>query len=74
MRYIKNWILGMYAKGWSVSQDERIAYAWFNLAVKQGLEQSTENRNRMTKRMTAAQLIETQKMLSQCIARNYKDC
>ena len=72
--YAQNELGMMYAEGWGVPQDERIAYVWFNLAVKQGLEQSTENRNRMTKNMTAAQLIEAQEMLRQCIARRYKGC
>ena len=50
----------MYANGTGVPQDDVLAYAWLNLAVEQGNELASENKDKLRTRMTANQMARAQ--------------
>ena len=52
----------MYESGLSVPQDYILAHMWFNLAAAQSNKQATDNRDRLVKQMTPAQIVEAQKL------------
>lgn len=52
----------MYSNGTGVPQDDLLAHMWFNLAAAQGDEAATFTRDRIAKKMTAAQITEAQKL------------
>ena len=65
---------GMYARGQGFLQDNVIARMWFNLAASKGNEGAVESRDLIAKQMTAASIEEAQRLASECLARQYKDC
>ena len=52
----------MYANGTGVPQDDVLAYAWLNLAVEQGNELASENKDKLWTRMTANQIARAQEL------------
>lgn len=54
-----------YVMGQGVPQDNVLAYMWYALAVKQGLEEITVFRDRLSERMTSAQLDEAKKLVQE---------
>ena len=52
----------MYANGTGVPQDDVLAYAWLNLAVEQGNELASENKDKLRTRMTANQMARAQEL------------
>jgi len=54
----------MYADGRGVPQDYVEAHKWFNILAAVGFEQVVESRNRLTKKMTPAQIAEAQRLAS----------
>ncbi len=52
----------MYANGKGVPQDYTLAHMWFNLAGVSGDKKAAENRNRVAKNMTPAQVAEAQRL------------
>ena len=57
------WDLGaLYAKGQGVTQDYIAAHMWFSLAAAQGDEMSREERDRVAKAMSPAQIAEAQRL------------
>jgi TPR repeat protein len=54
----------MYEKGWGVPQDYEQAHMWFNLAASAGgtnRDWAVENRDRVARKMTPAQIAEAQR-------------
>ncbi|MYN26943.1 tetratricopeptide repeat protein [Duganella levis] len=67
--------LGMaYLNGQGVKQDDVTAHMWFNLAAAMGIERARNNRDLLSKRMTADQIAEAQKMAHECQERHFKEC
>jgi len=68
-----------YGKG--VPQNYVLAHMWYNLAASQGDEESLnsqklmiENRDRIARLMTPAQIAEAQALAARCRASDYRDC
>jgi TPR repeat protein len=56
------------------NQDAIRAHMWWNIAASQGHKGGAENRDKVVKEMTPAQLTEAQKLASECVAKSYKGC
>jgi two-component system chemotaxis response regulator CheY len=52
----------MYANGVDVPRDYVVSYMWFNLAATQGNDDAIKARSLLTKKMTAEQITEAQRM------------
>ena len=52
----------MYDNGLGVPQDYVQAHLWYNLAAAQGFDLAWENREKVTNKMTPAQLAEAQRL------------
>jgi TPR repeat protein len=52
----------MYDRGRGIMQDYILAHMWFNLAANQESEIGRQNRDRMAKKMTPAQIAEAQRL------------
>jgi len=57
-----------------VPQDFVRAYMWTSLGATAGDSKVSENRDRLTKQMTPAQLAEAQKLARDCQGRRFKGC
>ena len=67
--------LGMlYAYGGGVPQDYAKAHMWLSLAATQGNKDVAKERDKVAMKMTPAQLVEAQRLVQQCQARQYKGC
>ena len=64
----------MYDEGKGVKQDYVRAYMWFNLAASKGYKNGSKNREKVTKKMTPAQIADAQKMVRDCEKKKYKNC
>ena len=64
----------MYANGEGVLTDNRRAYMWLNLASYNGSEKGGENKDKIAKDMTSAQIDKAQDMSSRCLNSGYTDC
>jgi TPR repeat protein len=68
----------MYEDGQGVPQSYVQAYMWYNLAVSQVPTSDRDFvinlRNRVTAKMTSAQIAEGQRMSEHCLRSNYADC
>ena len=64
----------MYDEGKGVKQDYVRAYMWFNLAASKGYKNGSKNREKVTKKMTPAQIADAQKMARDCEKKKYKNC
>ena len=64
----------MYAKGEGVLQDNVTAHMWFNIAGANGAEDGRDNREKIERKMTPADISEAQKRARICMASNYTDC
>jgi TPR repeat protein len=64
----------LYQNGQGVTQDYVTAHMWFNLAGSLGYTSGRENRDKMEKSMTQAQIAEAQRRARVCQANNYKNC
>ncbi len=64
----------MYSNGEGVIQDYVRAHMWFNLSASQGNKNAKKNREKVTKKMTPAQIAEAQKMARDCEKKNYMNC
>lgn len=64
----------MYDNGRGVPQDAPTAYMWVNIAAASGNKDATENRDKITRRMTPSQVEKGQDLTRACIAKNYKGC
>ncbi len=57
-----------------VLQDYATAYVWYYIAVSNGYETATENRDNIAKSMAAEQITAAQALARRCIKSNYKNC
>jgi len=64
----------MYDNGEGVIQDYVRANMWFILVTSKGEEKARKNREEVTKKMTPAQIDESQKMARDCEKKKYKNC
>ena len=64
----------MYANGEGVLQDNVTAHMWFNIAGANGDEDGRDNREKIERKMTPADISEAQKRARICMASNYTDC
>ena len=64
----------MYDNGEGVLTDYRRAYMWYNLASYNGNKLGGENKDKLAKEMTPADLSKAQDMSSLCLESNYTDC
>ena len=64
----------MYAEGQGVLQDNALAHMWFNIAGANGEKGGADNRAKIEKAMTPAQIAEAQKLARECMAKKYKNC
>ena len=63
-----------YKKGTGVLSDKVLAHMWLNVAVANGDGFSAQDRARIEKEMTAAQVAEAQKLARQCMKKKFKGC
>ena len=54
----------MYEHGWGVTRDNVAAFIWYHRAAAQGSDWAANRRNRLAKRMNAAELVAARKRLS----------
>jgi uncharacterized protein len=64
----------IYANGAGVLQDSVLAHMWFNMSGANGNKKGPDNRARIEKSMTPAQIAEAQKLARECMAKKYKGC
>jgi len=65
----------MYADGQGVAQDYLKAHMWFNIAAIDGnSEDAASKRDKISKKMTPAQVEKAQEAASLCIKQNFKSC
>jgi uncharacterized protein len=64
----------MYSSGLGVSRDYLRAHMWFNLSASANEDGAAQGRDAVAKLMTPQQVIQAQKMASNCLKSNYKDC
>ena len=57
-----------------VLQDNVTAHMWFNIAGANGAEFGRDNREKIERKMTPADISEAQKRARICMASNYTDC
>jgi hypothetical protein len=55
-------------------QDDVYAHMWFNIAAASGDKEASTNRDIVAKQMTATQIEKAEKLASECIAKEYKEC
>ena len=65
---------GQYIGQWTGLTDYVRAYMWYNLASYNGSEKAGENKDKIAKEMTPADLSKAQDMSSLCLESNYTDC
>ena len=65
---------GMYEKGQGVAQDFVKAHALFNIAAARGVSIGAEQRDKVAKKMTAADISKAQQLASKCAKKDYKNC
>ena len=66
---------GMYGNGDGVLQNYIYAHMWFNIAASFGESiNAAENRTKIEKKMTPADISKAQELARQCVNKNYKDC
>ena len=64
----------MYKYGKCAPTDNRRAYMWYNLGSYNGNELGGENKDKIAKEMTPADISKAQDMSSLCLESNYTDC
>jgi TPR repeat protein len=64
----------MYLNGTGVLTSIRRGYMWWNLASYNGNELASENKDKIAKEMTPADISIAQDMSSRCLESNYTDC
>jgi len=64
----------MYDEGDGVTQDQVRAHMWYDLAAEQGYEVAAETRDLLAKDMKKQDVEQAQKLASECLAKNYKNC
>tara|TARA_Y100001936_G_scaffold254048_1_gene324054 strand:+ start:4820 stop:5440 length:621 start_codon:yes stop_codon:yes gene_type:complete len=63
----------MYENGYGIKQDYMLAHMWFNLASKKNIIAKDE-RDRIARKLSPSQVIDSQKMAEECKNKKYKNC
>jgi len=50
------------------------AFMWWNIAASQGTKEAAVNLGMVQNEMTPAQIEKAQKLVRECVAKNYKGC
>ena len=64
----------MFAFGKGVIQDNIYAHMWWNLAASQGDENARKYREIVEKKMFPSQIEKAQRLVRECVKKNYKGC
>ena len=64
----------IYARGEGVLTDTKRAYMWLNLGSYNGSKYAGENKDKIAKQMTPADISKAQDMSSRCLESKYTDC
>ena len=64
----------MYGTGKGVLQDNVLAHMWFNLGAANGNENGAKGRDLLAEKMTPQDISKAQKMASECMSKDYKNC
>ena len=64
----------MYQYGMGVLTDYVRAYMWYNLGAYNGNNLGAENKTKLAKEMTSADISKAQEMSSRCLESGYTDC
>lgn len=64
----------LYRAGEGVLQDYITAHMWFNIAAVNGDDLGAEERKRVARLMTTADISDAQRRARVCMASNYQDC
>jgi TPR repeat protein len=64
----------MYAHGQGVPHNYVYAHMWWNIAAASGFKYSSEERDRIAKKMTPTQIAEAQNLAHECVRKKYKGC
>jgi len=64
----------MYGNGDGVLQDNAVAHMWFNIGAANGNDKAGDNRDKIAKRMTPADISQATAMARECMSSNYKKC
>ena len=54
-------------------QDDVYAHMWWSIAASQGNKNAAENRDKVAKEMTSADISVAQNLARECMKKNYKD-
>jgi hypothetical protein len=65
---------GMYFDGVGVAQDHMRSYVWFTLAAAAGAAGASRNRSALAKLLDVAQMEQAQRLVRDCLARNFAGC
>ena len=69
------YLLGVMSElGEGLVQDYVKAYMWYNIAAMGGNEDISFERDILAKKMTSAQIAQSQEAANRCIKQNFKDC
>ena len=64
----------MFFLGEGVIQDNVYAHMWWNIAASFGATLAVKNRDIVAKRMTPADISAAQKLVRECVEKNYRGC
>ena len=64
----------MYEIGQGVLQDNILSHMWYNIASANGTKKSSEWRDEIAAKMTAADVAKAQAMAKECMSSGYKNC
>ena len=64
----------MYEYGRGVLQDNILSHMWYNIASANGDKKSSEWRDGVAAKMTAADVAKAQAMAEECMSSGYKNC
>ena len=63
-----------YESGHGVLQDNILSHMWYNIASANGYKKSSEWRDKIAAKMTAADVSKAQAMAKECMSSGYKNC
>jgi uncharacterized protein len=72
--YAQSALGGMYADGIGVSQDYSHSYMWFSIAASLWDPDAGQMRDQVARQMTVTQLETAQRLIRECVQKNYKSC
>ena len=64
----------MYAYGTGVLQNNILSHMWYNIGSANGNKKSSEWRDEIASKMTAADVSKAQAMAKECMSSGYKNC